>query len=76
MYLLLAGAQCLEIWELCWCFDSVTGLVLEDCQMSLLPNIVLSIYSQISPEPTSSQIQGSHRSTTKVTFVNKCQGLM
>ena len=55
---LLAGAQCLEIGELRWCFDSVTGLVLEDCQMSLLPNIVLSIYSQISPEPTSSQIQG------------------
>lgn len=56
---LLAGARCLEIWKLCWCFDSVTGLVLEDCQMSLLPNIVLSIYSQISPEPTSSQIRGS-----------------
>lgn len=30
----------------------------------------------ISPEPTSFQIWVSQRSYTKVTFVNKCQGLM
>lgn len=25
---LSAGASCLELWELCWCFDSVTDFVL------------------------------------------------
>lgn len=52
----LVGAQCREIRELCWGLDSVIRSVLADCQMSLFPNIVLSICPQISPEPASSQI--------------------
>lgn len=71
---LSVGSQRLEIWDLCLCFDSVIRLVLADCQMSPLPNIVLRICLHISPEPTSSQIV--RRSCVKVTFVNKCQGLM
>lgn len=53
---LSVGTQRLEIWDLCLCFDSVIRLVLADCQMSLLPNIVLRICLHISPEPTSLQI--------------------
>lgn len=56
-----------------WQYDTFSAGGLSDVALAkYCPPYLL----HISPEPTSFQIWVSQRSYTKVTFVNKCQGLM